>query len=308
MERNEMEREMILEERREKLQKYQDRQILKQMVADQEGHAVDSDSDSRPTTRRRAPVSKRAKQLEELKQKRKSKSEREEKRAKKKAAGSDYDSEEENRERRSPSVPVYTDSEDGDGEYTKEEKPSTKKKGKSREPAGKDDLTKICIPRAKLAQYWPCPWFSDYVEGAYVRMGVGQENGEPIYRLAKIEKVADAKSSKLYKLEKNVTDVKLTLIIGDDKKDMTMEMVSNSPPSDVSFRDSWDTVMECAKSLLLYQREFNRYIAILTHKNVDIPLKSDIEAKLESLQKYKDAVLTEVCLAWQKNMACSFQT
>lgn len=232
-----MEREMILEERREKLQKYQDRQILKQMVADQEGHAVESDSDSRPTTRRRAPVSKRAKQLEELKQKRKSKSEREEKRARKKAAGSDYDSEEENRERRSPSVPVYTDSEDED-EQTKEEKPSTKKKGKSREPANQEDLTKICIPRAKLAQYWPCPWFSDYVEGAYVRMGVGQENGQPIYRLAKVEKVAETKSSKLYKLEKNVTDVKLTLIIGDDKKDMTMEMVSNSPPTEVSFSNS----------------------------------------------------------------------
>lgn len=234
MERNEMEREMILEERREKLQKYQDRQILKQMVADQEGHGADSDSDSRPTTRRRAPVSKRAKQLEELKQKRKSKSEREEKRAKKRAAGSDYDSEEENKERRSPSVPVYTDSEEEDDDYQKDnEKISTKKKGKSREPAEQADLAKICIPRAKLAQYWPCPWFSDYVEGGYVRMGVGQENGQPIYRLAKIEKVSENKASKLYKLEKNVTDVKLTLIIGDDKKDMTMEMASNSPPTDV---------------------------------------------------------------------------
>lgn len=229
-----MEREMILEERREKLQKYQDRQLLKQMVADQEGHGGDSDSDARPTTRRRAPVSKRAKKLEELKEKRKSKTEREEKRARKRAGGSDYDSEEENRERRSPSVPVYTDSEDEDGEFEEDTKTSAKKKGKSREPAGLVDIARICIPRAKLAQFWPCPWFPDYVEGAYVRMGVGQENGEPIYRLAKVEKVSENKSSRLYKLEKNVTDVKLTLIIGDDKKDMTMEMVSNSPPTEVS--------------------------------------------------------------------------
>lgn len=231
-----MEREMILEERREKLQAYQDRQALRQLVADQEGHGPDSDSDARPT-RRRAPQSKRAKQLEELKQKRKSKSEREEKRAKKRAAGSDYDdSDEENKQRRSPSVPVYTDSEDEeDAEYEKDDdKLSAKKKGKSREPASQGDLLRICLPRAKLAQYWPCPWFSEYVEGAYVRMGVGQENGQPIYRLAKIEKVAEAKASKLYKLERNVTDIKLTLIIGDDKKDMTMEMVSNSPPNEVN--------------------------------------------------------------------------
>lgn len=239
MEMTEIDRELILEERREKLQKYQDRQLLKQMVADQDGGGASGgsdDEDSRPRTRRKAPVSKRAKQLEELKQRRKSKSEREEKRAKKRAQGSDYDSDEENKGRRSPSVPIYTDSEDEDGEYEKEQKPSAKKKGKSREPADLQDIRKICLPRAVLAKYWPCPWFGEYVEGAYVRMGVGQEKGEPVYRLAKVEKVAETASSRLYKLDNNVTDLKLTLIIGEDRKDMTMEMVSNSAPSDVSSR------------------------------------------------------------------------
>lgn len=238
MEMTEIDRELILEERREKLQKYQDRQLLKEMVANQEGGAGnDSDEeDSRPNTRRRAPQTKRAKQLEELKQRRKSKSEREEKRAKKRAQGSDYDSDEENRDRRSPSVPIYTDSEEEDGEAEKEQKASSstlKKKGKSREPAEHDDIRKICLPRAALAKYWPCPWFGDYVEGAYVRMGVGQEKGEPIYRLAKVEKIADTPTSRLYRLENNVTNVKLTLIIGEDKKDMTMEMVSNTAPTEV---------------------------------------------------------------------------
>lgn len=201
------------------------------------GAGNDSDEeDSRPNTRRRAPQTKRAKQLEELKQRRKSKSEREEKRAKKRAQGSDYDSDEENRDRRSPSVPIYTDSEEEDGEAEKEQKASSstlKKKGKSREPAEHDDIRKICLPRAALAKYWPCPWFGDYVEGAYVRMGVGQEKGEPIYRLAKVEKIADTPTSRLYRLENNVTNVKLTLIIGEDKKDMTMEMVSNTAPTEV---------------------------------------------------------------------------
>lgn len=238
MEMTEIDRELILEERREKLQKYQDRQLLKEMVANQDGGGgADSDEeDTRPNTRRRGPQSKRAKQLEELKQKRKSKSEREEKRAKKRAQGSDYDSDEENKERRSPSVPIYTDSEDEDGEFEKEKKPSSaalKKKGKLREPAEHDDIRRICLPRAALAKYWPCPWFGDYVEGAYVRMGVGQEKGEPIYRLAKVEKVAEATSSRLYKLDNNVTNLKLTLIIGEDKKDMTMEMVSNTTPTEV---------------------------------------------------------------------------
>lgn len=249
MEKNEMEREMILEDRREKLQKYQDRQLLKQMVADQEGTGAasdeDDDDDSRPRRGgRSAPAhSKRKKQLEVLVQRRKSKSEREEKRARKRAQGSDYDSDEENRERRSPSVPVYTDSEEEDGEDGEYEKGrssaaaalAAKKKGKSREPATLDEIKKICLPRASLAKFWPCPWFGEYVEGAFVRMGVGQEKGEPIYRLAKIEKAAEAKTpARLYKLENNVTDVKLTLIIGEDRKDMTMEMVSNSHPTEVS--------------------------------------------------------------------------
>lgn len=227
---SEIQRESELEERREKLQKYSDRMMLKQMVADQDGGASsEEEKPSKPTTRRK-PVTKREKQLEELKKKRQNKSNKQ----KRRQNGSDYDSEEERRANREPSVPVYSDS-DEDAENDSDAPRVTKKsKGKSREAATHEQFNKITIPRGRLATFWPCPWFGEYVEGAFVKVGVGRENDETIYRLAKIEKVSDKRSSRPYKLEKHMTDIKLTLAIGNDKRDMTMEMFSNSAASEVS--------------------------------------------------------------------------
>lgn len=292
---NEMDREMVLEERREKLQKYQDRQLLKQMVADQDG-AGSSDGEARPS-RRRAPATKRAKQLEELKQKRKSKNEREERRAKKRAEeGSDYDSEAENRAHRAPSVPTFTDSEE-DGEYDSDHKtaaPKSKKKGKSKEPAELNDIISICLSRKHLSIAWPCSYFSELVEGAFVRLGVGQDKGEAIYRLARVVKVSQSKTSRLYRLEKHHTDVKLTLAIGNDQRDTSMEMMSNSSPTEV--RILVHDMLELGLTLYaLTQREWLRYLAELQKANLPVPTKQEAEAKIETIKKYKDYALTEVC-------------
>lgn len=258
----EIERESILEERREKLQQYEDRQRLKQMVAEQDGMGGFSDSETKPsaaagTRRKTGAGAEKLNKLDELKRKRQSKREREEKRARRaKDGGSSGDDEssdsdaydpsgsrkkQKKKRKKSASPFAFTEDEDEDDQQDDERAgPSSKAKASAAARAAADaiqsveDLKTIILPRGKLAFFWPTPFFEEYVKGAFVRIGVGSEGGQPIYRLAQIEKVSPQRSSKLYDLDKHKTDLKLTLIIGNSQKDFTMQMVSNSAVSEVS--------------------------------------------------------------------------
>ena len=228
-EMTEIDRETILEDRRDKIQTFQNRQLLKAMVSGQEATYA-ADSDTKPT--RRKAQSGKAKQLDELKRRRKAKSERNEKRTLK----GDVDGDSEYEKTAGPSFSSEeAASEDEDNEYgSGNEKRQPGSKMKEIDKASHDDLRKIILRRGQLATFWPTSFFSEYVTGAFVRQGVGLRDGSPEYRLAQIVGVAEKKASRAYQLEKHRTDIMLTLQIGNDKKDFTMEQTSNSNSSDVS--------------------------------------------------------------------------
>lgn len=91
--------------------------------------------------------------------------------------------------------------------------------------------------------------------------------------MAKIVRVAPNRSSRGYKLDRHTTNVKLTLAIGKDKRDFTMEMVSNDQVTD---------------------REYDRFIKTLQAAQMDPPTKKDVEDKRKVLDKYRNYTLTEV--------------
>lgn len=247
MQLTELERESILEERREQLQNFQNRQQLRQMM-EQTSRESPAESEARP--RRRTG---KAKQLDELKRRRKVKSEREEKRSLKADGDGDEDDEEEEGEESEGESKAakrefdYTDDEE-DGQH------SDTAPVQEDEQVTKEMLAQIVLKRGHLAKLWPAPIFEDMVAGAYVRMGVGQERGQPVYRLAQITGVAERKASKFYKLEQDMTDVKLVLAIGKDKRDFTMEMVSNSDVTDVSAISTMQSVQGIVYAAVLNPR------------------------------------------------------
>ena len=224
----EIERETILEDRRDNIQTYQNRKQLRALVAGQSS-SYTSEPDIKPT--RRQSQTGKTKQLDELKRRRKAKSEREEKRSRTRDQGDDSD--EEKGARRSPTSREVT-SEDDDGEYESSDEKKHGKNIKEIDKASHEDLLKIILRRGQLAMFWPTSFFSDFVTGAYVRQGVGLRDGQPEYRLAQIAGVAERKASRPYQLDKHRTDIMLTLQIGSLKKDFTIEQTSNSDITDVS--------------------------------------------------------------------------
>jgi hypothetical protein len=216
----EIERETILEERRTLIQKYQNRLRLKQLVSGQS-----SKPDVKPK------LTGKSKQLDEYKKKRQAKNERGDKRAKKR--GSDDESDEEDDDRRSQSPVTFSDDEDPSYAGDKGKKKSAIS-SELEEPAPKRWIDRIVLPRSSLATFWPTSFFPEFVAGAYARIGVGMRDGEPEYRLAKIVGVAPRVTTKLYQLERFKTDMMLTLEVGSDKQDFTMDMISNAPASEVS--------------------------------------------------------------------------
>lgn len=222
----EIERETILEERRELITKYQNRLKLKQLVTGQ------SKPDIKPK------LTGKSKQLDELKKKRQAKHDKQGKRAKK---GSDDDSDDDDDDRRSQSPVTFSDDEDPSYAGDKGKKKSTKDT-EEEEAAPKHWIDQIVLPRSSLATLWPTTFFADLVAGAYVRIHVGMRDGEPEYRLAQVVGVAERVTPKLYQLERFKTDMMLTLQVGNDKQDFTMDMISNAPVSEVNV----DVTCTCA--------------------------------------------------------------
>ena len=237
MNMTEVERESILDERRTQMEQHHNRQLLKQMVAKGADAGGDSSDDDDNQRTRRSGRTGKVKQLDELKKRRQAKSARDDKKARGDDSGAEdvrpYDQSSPAGGRHSPS--------DDDEEYGKSSKSKSKDKSKTRNgkeeaptaPATTDELNRIIIPRRKLAYFWPCEFFSEYVTGAYVRLGVGMHKGERIYRIAQIMGISEKPASKPYQLDKHLTDIRLQLSIAKATKDFSMELISDTPATDV---------------------------------------------------------------------------
>lgn len=114
------------------------------------------------------------------------------------------------RDRSSSPMDMETSSEEEeDGQISKFEEEEEKerklysKTNPDDEPITAEDLDKCRLTRDMLAKYCMAPWFEDYVkgislhintciplthlsQGAWVRYLIGQENGQPVYRICEI--------------------------------------------------------------------------------------------------------------------------
>lgn len=243
----ELDRENELGERRDRLQKLEDLRALKLMVAGTEStarkaDAGDSSDDegNRPSAmaRRKGAAGERGKKLDELKRKRQDKSAREEKRARR-AKGEADDSDEEEESKAREGDWDFTDDEDGEDTRASGKAGKSKRKDASEEdtspPVTKvEEIMPAVLQRGRLLEYWARDWFADYVKDAYVRIGVGQRDGQPEYRLCQVVGVAEKKASAPYDVDGQRIDIKLTLSQGKAQQDFKVDMISNSPVTPVS--------------------------------------------------------------------------
>ncbi|KAF8266895.1 hypothetical protein EI94DRAFT_1802384 [Lactarius quietus] len=271
LEMPEVEREELLSQRQDELQRITDKRNLDQMLKAQK--AGDGDSISKAAKRQhtiRGATKEKSRKLDELKARRKAKDER------KRTRGSPK------RDRSSSPMEMETsDDEAEDGQITKYEQEEEKERKifgmahPNDEPMTLEDLNKARLTRDSLAKHFWAPWFGEYVKGAYVRYLVGPDK----YRIYEIHQVQP--HSKHYKINESITcNLVLELKYGSSIDVFPMDKVSNVDFTEAElarFRITWDT----ARIKLPTKRELEKKSNQMT-KLISQPMtESDIAAMLQ---------------------------
>jgi len=105
----------------------------------------------------------------------------------------------------------------------------------------KEQLEKARLTRHKLERFCHLPTFGKIVTGCFVRIGIGQHEGQSVYRVAEILDVCE--TAKVYNIGKARTNKGLKLRHGGQERIFRLEFVSNNTFTDMEF-DKWkETVM-----------------------------------------------------------------
>ncbi|XP_045507816.1 RNA polymerase-associated protein Rtf1 [Colias croceus] len=98
----------------------------------------------------------------------------------------------------------------------------------------RDQINKLRLSRFKLERLVHLPFFARVVTGCFVRIGIGNNNGNPVYRVAEIIDVYE--TAKVYNLGNTRTNKGLKLRHGTQDRVFRLEFVSNQEFTDTEFQ------------------------------------------------------------------------
>ncbi|KAL1124290.1 hypothetical protein AAG570_002058, partial [Ranatra chinensis] len=133
--------------------------------------------------------------------------------------------------------------------------------------SGRDDLNKIRLSRHKMERFVHLPFFTRVVQGCYVRIGIGNHNGRPVYRVAEISGVVE--TAKIYQLGTTRTNKGLRLRHGTQERVFRLEFISNQE---------------------FTEAEFIKWKETCGEQGVTMPTEDHIESKLKDI---KEAMIYE---------------
>lgn len=126
----------------------------------------------------------------------------------------------------------------------------------------KEDLNKIRLSRHKMERFVHLPFFDRVVQGCFVRIGIGNNNGKPVYRVAEISGVCE--TGKIYQLGGTRTNKGLKLRHGAQERVFRLEFVSNQ-----EFTDS----------------EFFKWKETCALQGISVPTFDEVEQKLKDIKE-----------------------
>ncbi|KAM3968884.1 RNA polymerase-associated protein Rtf1 [Aphomia sociella] len=109
----------------------------------------------------------------------------------------------------------------------------------------RDQINKLRLSRFKLERLVHLPFFARVVNGCYVRIGIGNNNGNPVYRVAEIIDVYE--TAKVYNLGGTRTNKGLKLRHGTQDRVFRLEFVSNQEFTDSEFQKWHKAIKEANK-------------------------------------------------------------
>ncbi|KAJ8706153.1 hypothetical protein PYW07_010930 [Mythimna separata] len=107
----------------------------------------------------------------------------------------------------------------------------------------KDQINKLRLSRFKLERLVHLPFFARVVNGCFVRIGIGNNNGNPVYRVAEIIDVYE--TAKVYNLGNTRTNKGLKLRHGTQDRVFRLEFVSNQEFTESEFQ-KWNKAIKDA--------------------------------------------------------------
>ncbi|KAM9294450.1 RNA polymerase-associated protein RTF1 homolog [Gastrophryne carolinensis] len=118
-----------------------------------------------------------------------------------------------------------------------------------------EELNKVRLSRHKLERWCHMPFFAKTVSGCFVRIGIGNHNSKPVYRVAEITGVVE--TGKVYQLGTTRTNKGLQLRHGSDQRVFRLEFVSNQEFTENEFM-KWKEAMFSAGMQLPTLDEINK--------------------------------------------------
>ncbi|XP_050680354.1 RNA polymerase-associated protein Rtf1 [Leptidea sinapis] len=106
-----------------------------------------------------------------------------------------------------------------------------------------DQINKLRLSRFKLERLVHLPFFARVVNGCFVRIGIGNNNGNPVYRVAEIIDVYE--TAKVYNLGNTRTNKGLKLRHGTQDRVFRLEFVSNQEFTDSEYQ-KWSKAIKDA--------------------------------------------------------------
>ncbi|KAG8859074.1 hypothetical protein FRB96_004644 [Tulasnella sp. 330] len=270
----EIKREEIFSQRKEELQKDLERKKLEKMVKSQASGGSDAtgyNNVSKAAKRKHTTIGstkEKSRTLEALKQKRQQKESR--------RATKAHDSESpEPRRRRQRSDTPSSLSESEEGQVPRKGSDNSSLDGVQLKPAPDVltlmDLNKAQITRDMLENQCFSSQFEEFVKGAWVRLVVGLDAGEMVYRICEVMDVA-SDLVEPYELNKKLVNKVLELRHGAQVKTFPMNKIS------------------CGS---FTQREFDRLIRTLEAEKLKPPTKAKLEKKGEMIHNIESRIRTD---------------
>lgn len=156
-------------------------------------------------------------------------------------------------------------SESRDSDSDNDKKSVTSNKAKPKKPlyvSTKEELNKIRLSRHKMERFVHLPFFDRVVQGCFVRIGIGNNNGKPVYRVAEISGVCE--TGKIYQLGGTRTNKGLKLRHGAQERVFRLEFVSNQ-----EFTES----------------EFFKWKETCALQGISMPTFDEVEQKLKDIKE-----------------------
>lgn len=124
------------------------------------------------------------------------------------------------------------------------------------------ELNQIRLSRHKLERFVHLPFFDRLAKGCFVKIGIGQHNNLPVYRVAEITGVYE--TAKIYNLGKIRTNKGLRVRHGNQERVFRLEFVSNQEFSD---------------------NEYQKWIDACNVANLTMPSKYTLEQKVADIRE-----------------------